>query len=213
MSGTARRPRGPVGLTFCLAVTLPLLLLSACAEGRFASPPATPKRTFQAPGAGVSLNLDLLERSIAGAVNGAREQHGLKPLAWNADLLPVSRGHSEDMATQAFYDHLNRRGEDADRRAIRQGVPCTTAFPRLKGIGENLSALYWYASYEMTYQGGASSVNFAWLTPQAIPSRVVSSWMGSPAHRSNVLDASYKTQAIGIALSADYQLFITQNLC
>jgi uncharacterized protein YkwD len=134
-------------------------------------------------------------------------------LTWNTDLFTVSRGHSEDMATQAFYDHRNRRGEDADRRAMRQGVPCTTAFPRLKGLGENLSALYWYASYEMTYQGGASSVDFAWLTQEDISARVVSSWMASPAHRSNVLNASYKSQAVGIALSADYQLFITQNLC
>jgi hypothetical protein len=78
VSSVTRRICGPSGFAVCLAVLLPLLLLSACASGHYSPSAAPPQRTFRAPQGDVFLDLDALERSIADAVKGARVQHGLK---------------------------------------------------------------------------------------------------------------------------------------
>lgn len=213
MNGAHLQIAGAVRPSARLTGILALLFLSSCAPRPFPGKENRPQRAFVAPDGGVHLDLDQLELELAEAVNRARVAHGLKPLAWDEEFLPVARAHSEDMALNAFYDHVNRRGDDADRRAKRRGLVCTSDYPLLKGMGENLSAVYWHASYEMTYQGGASSVAYTWRTMPDIVEEVVSAWMASPAHRGNLLDASFKTQSIGIALSAERQLFITQNLC
>jgi len=40
---------------------------------------------------------------------------------------------------------------------------------------------------------------------------IVQGWMGSPGHRQNILSLNWKVEAIGIAISSDDKVYITEN--
>jgi uncharacterized protein YkwD len=42
---------------------------------------------------------------------------------------------------------------------------------------------------------------------------VVDGWMDSPGHRENILEDGYGLQGIGVAISSDEEVFVTQNFC
>jgi uncharacterized protein YkwD len=51
------------------------------------------------------------------------------------------------------------------------------------------------------------------MTMEEIASQVVNGWMNSPGHRENILNARYDREGIGIAVSSDGKVYVTQNFC
>lgn len=201
-------------------LTLTLLagmLLSGCSATQPASSPDHPTASQPARASATSpaFDLEAIERAVHQRINAVRAEHGLPPLTWNAQLATIAEGHSRDMAEHHFFDHVNLQGERPRHRGIRGGVRCekTVDGRVLKGIGENLFQTYTYAAYEITYQDGKASMAFEWKTEQQIVHDAVEQWIESPLHRDNLLATFFKTQGIGVALSSDHKLYITQNLC
>ncbi|MFC0477896.1 CAP-associated domain-containing protein [Robertmurraya beringensis] len=72
------------------------------------------------------------ELQLFDLTNAARVENGLKPLVWS-DLARLSaRKHSEDMAANSYFDHVNLKGEDPFVRMEKEGIRFTYA-------GENLA--------------------------------------------------------------------------
>lgn len=125
-----------------------------------------------------------IERDAFERINVARQAHGLEPLAWHAELCQMARMHSESMAVRDFFDHETPEGLKTRERARALGV-------RFRVIGENIA-------YNKGYDAPGA---FA-----------VERWMNSPGHRANILYIGFEYSAIGVYVSSDGSVYLTQVL-
>jgi len=135
-------------------------------------------------------------------VNEERTKNGLKPLSYDYELAAVAQIHSEDMAENHFFDHVNPKDEDPTDRAERMSYSCFKDYGAFytDGIAENL------------VEGGSY---YGDLSEDAVAKNSVKSWMESPGHRQNILTPTYDKGGFGIAedTSQRGRLYITQNFC
>ena len=116
-------------------------------------------------------------------INAERRARGRQPLAWDGSLTRVARYHSENMARQGFFNHIDRDGSDIRERAYAHGVG------GWKVLGENIA-------YN---QGYPDPAGFA-----------VERWMTSSKHRDNILNGEFTHAGLGVARTADGRVFFTQ---
>ncbi len=116
-------------------------------------------------------------------MNTERATKGLAPLQWSETLAGLARLHSSNMATHKFFSHRGVDGTMIDDRADLLGLGNWNA------IGENIAFLRGYDE----------------------PERIaVTKWLQSPSHRRNLLNATWRESAIGVALADDGSYYFTQ---
>jgi uncharacterized protein YkwD len=109
-------------------------------------------------------------------VNRERLVHGEVALKPNARLAAAAQGHSADMAAGDYFEHDGRHGD--------------TPLSRMRASGYIFSSHIGYAVGE----------NIAWATlGLATPKAIVASWMASPGHRANILDATFRETGVGVS--------------
>ncbi|HLL14899.1 MAG TPA: CAP domain-containing protein [Pyrinomonadaceae bacterium] len=123
------------------------------------------------------------ERRAFDLINEARRSRGESSLVWDAELTRMARLHSENMARQNFFDHIDPQGQNMTMRARACGVCGWSA------IAENIA-------YNSGYDDAAG---FA-----------VERWMTSPKHRANLLRQGFTHSGVGVARAADGRVFFTQ---
>ena len=123
------------------------------------------------------------ERRAFELINAERRARGQRPLAWDGSLTRVARSHSENMARQGFFNHIDRNGSDIRERAYAHGVG------GWKVLGENIA-------YNQGYPDPAA---FA-----------VERWMTSSKHRENILNGEFTHAGLGVARTSDGRVFFTQ---
>lgn len=135
-------------------------------------------------GAGAAADSELarLEAALLEQVNAVRAQRHLVPLRRSEHLDAVARAHSLDMATRHYVAHASPEGANAIARLEQARV---TGFSL---AAENIGA---------TNRSGANQ-------------EIVSSWLASPIHRTNLLAPVFNTTGIGIARTPDGRLIYTQ---
>ena len=131
-------------------------------------------------------NVTIIEQTIISEVNRERNLNSLHSLREDKSLSRLARGHSQDMINRDFYSHINPDGEDPTDRAIRQGI--SVYHGMYYGIAENIAAIYLgndadCASYDETELGKC----------------LVTKWMNSAGHRSNILNSGYSIIGVGVA--------------
>ena len=52
-----------------------------------------------------------------------------------------------------------------------------------------------------------------WLSEDQLSNSIVEVWMNSPGHRQNILTPAYYSEGIGIAISSDDKVYITEDFC
>jgi len=124
-----------------------------------------------------------LEQEVFTLVNAERNKNGLNTLEWNESLADLARLHSRDMASRKFFGHRGSDGSMVDDRADRIGLGIW------RSIGENIA-------YMRGYDGPAQLA--------------VQKWLESTAHRKNLLGATWKESAIGVAITADGTYYFTE---
>ena len=72
------------------------------------------------------------EAQMLELVNKERVKHGLKPLVFDPELIPVARAHSMDMFAKGYFAHDNLEGKDPFDRMHAAGITFRSA-------GENLA--------------------------------------------------------------------------
>ena len=123
-----------------------------------------------------------LEATLIQQVNAVRELHHLVPLQRTADLDAVARAHSRDMVSRGYVAHESPEGANAMHRLAQA---------KLEGFSlaaENIGA---------TDRPGPNH-------------EIVSSWLRSPTHRSNLLSPPFNATGVGIAAAPDGRLIYTQ---
>ncbi|WP_400164363.1 CAP domain-containing protein [Brevibacillus sp. TJ4] len=119
------------------------------------------------------------ERQVLDLVNVVRYRYKLPPLTWHEGAAEVARGHSLDMKTNQFFDHVSATsGLDPFERLKAADIRYIMA-------GENIAAGY----------------------PDAI--EVHEGWMNSPGHRKNVLEKDFALLGVGVVSDYYTQAFLT----
>ncbi|MEJ8548232.1 CAP domain-containing protein [Brevibacillus borstelensis] len=119
------------------------------------------------------------ERQILDLVNVIRYRYKLPQLHWNEQAAQVARGHSSDMESHDFFDHVSATtGMDPFERLHKAGLSYSMA-------GENIAAGY----------------------PDSIEAH--ESWMNSPGHRKNVLEKNFTQLGVGVIADYYTQAFVT----
>ncbi|SNQ62879.1 CAP domain-containing protein [Candidatus Methanoperedens nitratireducens] len=120
------------------------------------------------------LNIPQLEREVFDQVNKERAKSGLKSLKWNDRIASVSKNYSKTLSIQGFH-HKDIEGKDAGDRLKESKIFYTVA-------SENLYMI----------EGLNETVN--------ISETAVNGWLGSPAHRSPIMDRDglFSDSGVGI---------------
>lgn len=184
-----------------------LLMLVGC---------AVPLRT---PGPEADLrppSLSHLGAEVHADANAARRRASRRPLDWDRSLAAVAERHSRDMARRGYFDHVAPEGSDPQEPARRGGVACRRELGEGRarvGVSENLYVTTRYAQRWERRRGRSREVSYDWLTAPEIAEAAVRSWMESPGHRRNLLDPYARAHGIGLAVSRDHRVYVTQVLC
>jgi uncharacterized protein YkwD len=208
---TIRRDRVGVALTVlssegrrhmkALAVSFALMLFW------LASPAAGPRRPGQP-----EIRIADLEHRVHELINKARQEHDLAALVYDERLARIARGHSRDMATRNFFSHTNPDGQDPTARGKLAGFTCRkqmTSNTFREGLGENI---YQDNLYSRIHISGTER-SYDWNGSEELAANSLRGWMNSPPHRHNILEKIYGQTGIGIAISEDDKVYITQLFC
>jgi uncharacterized protein YkwD len=154
-----------------------------------------------------------LESRVHALINNQRQQNGLSTLSYDPFLADIARGHSWDMVSRNFFEHMNPDGLLARNRGDAAGYPCIRVVKggSYNGLSENLYQGNRYSQYYANDEGVIASYN--WSSTDEIAERAVTGWMNSPGHRQNILTPRYEIEGIGVAFSADNKIYITENFC
>lgn len=136
----------------------------------------SPASASSCPSTGVrvtGLSQGAMESSIACLINEERAAYGVQPVQANAELRQAALGHSTEMVSQGYFDHISPTG--------------VTFIDRIVATGYTQGARSWELGENLVWGTGALS------TPQSL----VTSWMNSQPHRENLLRPRFRE--IGIA--------------
>ena len=93
-----------------------------------------------------------------------------------------------------------------------RGYKCEKRIGNLiyQGIAENI---FQNNLYDTVWYSGGIPTLYEWNTLDDIAKSTVDGWMNSPGHRQNILTTTYDAEGIGIEISDDDKVYITQNFC
>jgi uncharacterized protein YkwD len=121
-------------------------------------------------------NLESVSAATLCLVNVERTSRGERALRPDSELQRAAQSHSASMAANDYFEHDGRNGD--------------TPLSRLRATGYIFSSHIGYAIGE----------NIGWGTLWlASPKAIVASWMASPGHRANILDATFRDSGIGVS--------------
>jgi uncharacterized protein YkwD len=121
-------------------------------------------------------NLELVREATMCLVNRERTSRGESALQADPQLQQAAQGHSQDMASGDYFDHVGRAGD--------------TPLDRMRAAGYIFSS---HVAFEVGENIGWGTL---WL---ASPRAMVAAWMASPGHRANILDAHFQDTGVGIS--------------
>jgi len=143
-----------------------------------------------------------VEREIQRLVNERRADRGLARLAPNQALRVVARSYSTDMATREFVGHETPDGEGLGDRISEADMADTC-----ESAGENVALGYVNRTFEV---GGD---RYRPTTETELATALVEMWFASPSHRENLLADDWDSQAVGLYVTADGEVYATHLFC
>lgn len=108
-----------------------------------------------------------LESQVLVELNKVRRRYSLAPLSLSKPLSTAAEMHSRAMGTHGFFDHDSRDGSEFWKRVQRYYGP---EGYKTWSVGENL----------------------LWSSSSLTAAAALKLWMGSPAHRKNILTARWR---------------------
>ena len=153
-----------------------------------------------------------IENLVHEFTNQERLNHGLSSLAFDSEITQVARGHSSDMAEREYFAHETPEGLTPTDRAEQKGYSCQKMVGLLiySGLAENIFQGHLFDSY---YTINGEITSYEWNTEEEIAKITVDGWMNSPGHRENILTEIFDREGIGVKITEDHKVYVTQNFC
>ena len=144
--------------------------------------------------------------------NEERLNHGLSQLEFDSEISQIARGHSFDMAQRGYFAHETPEGLSPSDRAAENGYSCQKMVGLLiySGIAENIFQGHLFESY---YTINGEITSYEWNSEEEIAKITVDGWMNSPGHRENILTEIFDREGIGVEITHDHKIYVTQNFC
>ncbi len=172
------------------------------------------KKSIEEPDKVFALEFDYyeIEKRVHQITNEKRVLYGLEPLEYDLKISNIARSHSLDMANQYYFSHIDPDGHNPNDRAELAGFICTKTVGNLvySGLAENI---FQNNLYEKTWFIDGVPASHEWNTMEEIAQSTVDGWMDSEGHRKNILNKKFDREGIGVVISDDDKVYITQNLC
>jgi uncharacterized protein YkwD len=152
-----------------------------------------------------------LERRVHDLINAERGKKKADNLQFDRSLAEIARAHSADMAKRKFFDHKNPDGKNATARGVAAGYTCRKVYTGFftEGLAENIYQGSLYSRIRIT----GKQRSYDWYSLDELAREIVEGWMDSAGHRRNVLEKTYEKEGIGIFISSDDKVFVTQVFC
>lgn len=156
-------------------------------------------------GAADTFNSRSLEAQIRSAVNKERVKYNLQPLKRSEKLTLIARAHSKDMVKRNYTSHDTPEGIGPDERAKRAGFNIVKKKKNviITGVGENI-----FEEQNVIREDGVERPFLESMDKTT--KKAVEGWMKSPGHRKNILNPEYTITGVGVAVSKDKKVKITQ---
>lgn len=191
-------------VTISIAIFLTVQVLSCTRPST--RPPTRIPENRTAP----RVSIENLEKEIHALINAERQHKGLQILSWNSTLSKVARKHSQDMARRNYFSHFSPEGHDFSYRYDKEGYTCAiSGKDMIYTGGENIFQNNLYGRIEYVN----NVPHYDWNSSRKIAETTVKGWMNSPGHRKNILTPHWRSEGIGIAISPDDKVYITENFC
>jgi len=157
-------------------------------------------------------NAQQIEYLVHELTNEERLDHGLSQLAFDPEITQIARGHSSDMAEREYFAHETPEGLTPTDRAKQNEYSCQKIVGLLiySGIAENIFQGHLFDSY---YTVNGEITSYEWSTEEEIAKTTVDGWMNSPGHRENILTEIFDREGIGVEITQDHKVYVTQNFC
>ena len=161
-----------------------------------------------------TIDISKLELKIHDLTNTERQKLNLSLLSYDAEIRNIARGHSEDMSVRNFFAHETPDGKSPTDRALSANFALDNRswFKKLNStqwqFGENI---YQTNLYDSVYLINNIPTHYYWRDLETIAKRTVDGWMNSKEHRENIVLPLWKKEGIGVYISDDDKVFITQN--
>ena len=171
-------------------------------------------------------DISKLELKIHDLTNIERQKLNLSLLSYDAEIRNIAREHSEDMSVRNFFAHETPDGKSPTDRALSANFALDNRswFKKLNlqverndirintteqwQFGENI---YQTNLYDSVYLINNIPTHYHWNDLEKIAKVTVDGWMNSKEHRENIVLPLWKKEGIGVYISDDDKVFITQN--
>ena len=157
------------------------------------------------------IDLQQLVERIHFLINAQRTRNGLVALSLDSGITAIAQNHSDDMALNDYFEHENLRGLNATDRGAAVGYDCIKTYEGYYtfGLAENIYQAWLFSS--TTYINDVAIRD--WYSQEEIAVLVVRGWMNSPGHRENILTDTYDRAGVGVAVSQEGKVLVTQEFC
>ena len=161
-----------------------------------------------------TIDISKLELKIHDLTNIERQKMYLSLLSFNTEIRDIARGHSKDMSVRNFFAHETPDGKSPVDRAVSANFQLDNRswFKKIDSIqwqfGENI---YQTTLYDSVYVIDNIPTDYHWKDLEKIAKQTVDGWMNSKEHRDNIVSSLWKKEGIGVYISNDDKVFITQN--
>lgn len=120
---------------------------------------------------------------------------------------------------------LARQYEELSKRYQASGSSDYAMYQQLQGMYYQLNAaqekmflglaenIFQNNLYDRVWYTNGVPTSYEWNTMDDIAESTVDGWMNSPGHRQNILTPYFYSEGIGVAISSDDKVYITQNFC
>ncbi|MEM0242954.1 MAG: CAP domain-containing protein [Candidatus Aenigmatarchaeota archaeon] len=158
-------------------------------------------------------SVEFLELKIHEYVNKIRAEHNLSILKFNEKLREIARYHSKDMAERNYFDHISIDGENLADRFEKFSYECKILAGNYVYEGaENLFLGYIYKSYSYDKFSG-KIISYEFYSLEEFAKEVTNGWYNSEGHRKNILFEHWRDEGIGVFITSDGKIYITQVFC
>lgn len=130
-----------------------------------------------------------LEMVIFAKVNKKRKARGVEPFVHSERVRLIARLHSANMGKKGYFNHTNPEGLGSPGRHEK--------FDGCDAPNENI----------------AKWPNLPTNDTNEIAERIVTGWSNSPGHNQSMLTPYDKVSGVGVYVTEDRDLYVTQNFC
>jgi len=144
-----------------------------------------------------------IEKEIFKLINEIRIDKGLNSVKWDPFLAKLAREHSEDMATNKYFNHTNLLNQTPIQRAKIMGIRTIIKTEKkiFTGVSENIGIMP---------RGIVQDIGIL-ITTKDIAAGMVYSWMKSEPHKKNILEKELFFTGVGVAYDGNGKYLLTQN--